>query len=414
MAIGTNVVVGFNATAVQAGFRKISSGFKSMTRGFANAGRAMLAPFIKLMAVLAPILGAAGMAKGIKDVIDYGGAVSDMANRLAISASDIVVIEEVFRRTGAAGKDVATTLQRMGKNMEAGIELPSSEAGKAMEILGITMENMAGMNLAERFEFVGKKIAGLEDAAVQARVSMAIFGREGGALINTFKTADAFDVARKSVGQLGETMNGMANKFDHISDAFGAVGLKLRQFFAGVASAILPTLTQLADFINGVDLTSFGKSLGNAFRVAIGAFENDRLGELILESLKYAAAKFGELMMTIADMVGQRLSDAVARSPLGKKLKLEESSRVDEYFEEDGKLMIKRGTQKTFGEFMDQNRGIFGSDKSMANLQNIATEATSAQTVEWLKKMDYTQNQILLYQKSVAQNTRNNNPQFAR
>lgn len=352
MAIGTTVKVGYDGTAVQRGLARIKMGFKALGRSVAMAGKAMLAPFVKLMAVLAPVIGVVGIGKGIKDIIDYGGAVSDMANRLGVAAKDIVLIEEVFRRTGVSTADVATTLQRMGKNIAYGLTLPTSEAGKAMEAMGISAETLKDLNMAQQFERVGLGISRLKTASEQARWGMAIFGREGAKLVNTFKTTDAFDVARKSVGQLGDTMDSLANRFDHISDAFGAIKTKIRQFFSGVALEMLPTLDRIATLINGIDLTGKGKGLGRFIELISASFREGNLGKLIWESFKFALVRMGEMLVGILDYAAEKftnaITDGIANTEFGASLGMKSGT----------------GARMTPEFYMERARGSLGSESS--------------------------------------------------
>lgn len=326
MAIGTKVNVGMNATPVQRGLAKIQRGFQHMSGRVKAAGRAMAAPFIKLMAVLAPLLTVGAFTRGIKGIVDYGGAISDLAARAGLTAQEIVVLEEVFRRTGLEGKDVATTLQRLGKNLKYGLELPTSEAGRAMAILGVEARNLEGLSLAEQFEMIGKKIGSMRDSGLQARAAMALFGREGALLVNTFKTSGAFDVARKSVGKLGANLDEMAGSFDHISDALGSIGLKFRQFFAGAAAEMLPTLTAMADRLNQLDLSDIGAGFGKFFNTIRGAFQEGNFGGLVAESLIYAVKMMGQELLALVQFAGEKFSNAVvdnvAKSELGAKLGL--------------------------------------------------------------------------------------------
>lgn len=325
--IGTTIKIGFDGNAVKAGFRRISAGYSRMVSGFKRIGRTMLAPFVKLMAVMAPILGGGAMIYGIKNILDYGGAVSDLANRAGLSAKKIVILNELFRRTGLEGADVATTLQRMGKNIEAGLELPSSEAGKAMEALNITVEDLAGMDLAEQFEFIGKKIAGMQSESEAARASMAIFGREGAKLINTFRTGGGMDMARKSVGGLAINLGRAADQFDHISDALGSIKVKFQQFFAGVAVQMLPVLEKLADYINQLDLSGMGKSVGQFFQGIADAFQTGTIKTWIDTTV----AKFNELMKGtmkfLADYFAYQITKALSKTATGKALGIHDPSR---------------------------------------------------------------------------------------
>lgn len=395
MAIGTSIKVSLDTKAIARGFAKIKAGFSRLSSSVKAAGRAMLAPFVKMMAVLAPLLGAAGFARGIKDVIDYGGAVSDMANRLSVAASDIVFIEEVFRRTGATGKDVATTLQRMAKNIGAGFELATSEAGKALEELGLKEADLEGLNMAERFYLVGEAIAAMSDASKQARVSMAIFGREGASLINTFKDRSAWEIARKSIGGLGDNLDESANKLDHISDAFGAFTLKMRQFFAGVMNGAMPVLEDLADKINEIDLSMAGQKVGDFIKVIRGLFQRGTLGETVLDSLKYAALRFGEIFLAVLEFGVQQTIKQLADAGV-PGIKDPTEARLVGTAKEIGGVIVPTGfaykegsPMKTMSEIMASKKGLLGSGEALSQVKGQVELGRKQASEKWLQEIGW-------------------------
>ena len=401
MAIGTTIKVALDSKAVAKGFAKIKAGFKRLSMAVKTAGRAMLAPFIKMMAVLAPLLGAAGFARGIKDIVDFGGEVSDLANRAGVTAKEIVILQEAMRRTGLEGVDVAKTLQTVGKRIHDGLEMPSSEAGRALKELGLTGEDFAGMNLAEQFEFVGSKITGIKDAGLQAKVAMGLFSREGFKLINLFKTAGVFDTAAKSVGGLGDNLNQTANKLDHISDAFGAFTLKMRQFFAGVVTSAMPALTALSDWINALDLSEAGAQFGSFLQTLKGAFSEGNFGKIVWESLKLAAVRFGEFLKSVLDFAVQQMIEALADAGVPGVKSAKESELVGTgkmvggVFVPTGFKNVEPKGLKTFGEFAEANKGVFGSGDQLGKVQNQVNIANLGATEAWLKKMDWNEQQIL-------------------
>ena len=411
--IGSTVKLGFDGTAVQRGFGKVATGFKALGRTVANIGRTMLAPFAKLMAVLAPIMGAAGMARGIKDIVAYGSAVSDLATRTGLAADQIVVLQELFRRTGLRADNVATVLQRMGRRTFVGLSKGTGEYADALRVLGLTQEDLAGLNLADMFELIAGRMSKLTNEGRRANVAMALFGDDGFKLVNTFKNAPAaFDMARKSVGKLGSNLNLMADNFDHISDALGAIGMKFRQFFAGLATEMLPVLNKMADTINELDLSDLGQQAGKFLEMIHGAFAQGRFGELIWESFKYAAAKLGEFLASVMEYAMNKALAALAKTELGKKLGMGKGANEHRFVTlPNGNKVIQAnyrtyadtpenrasilGQGMSFSDVMSNNKGMFGSTEAAASLRTLSKtlEANTRQEA-WLEKIGWSNEQI--------------------
>lgn len=424
MAIGTTIRVGFDSTRVQAGFRKIGAGFTRMTNGFKMAGRAMLAPFIKLMAVMAPILGAVGFARGIKDVVDFGGAISDLSARTGEAASEILVMQEAFRRTGVDGDKVATILQKMGRRSLDGVTKGSGEYADALDNLNLRSQDLMNLGLADRFQLIGKRIRGLRDESMQADVAMKLFGLDGFKLVNTFKDGSAFEVARKSVGGLADTMNRAAVRFDAVSDALGAIGLKTRQFFAGVAEMMLPSLERLADYINGLDLSKIGAQVGKVAQTITRMLEAGTLGQTVWESLKFAGVKFVEFMAGSMGYIVQELLEQLSKTSFGKKLGIKSATEASTEFTPTilpggigaipGFTTSTPTGLKSFADFQRENKGILGSTSLANSIGQKYKQAGDTESVEWWRKIGYSNEEIAETLRLIAnrQRTSKSQPYF--
>jgi len=320
--IGSTVKLGFDGTAVTRGFAKVSAGFNTLGKGMAAVGRTMLAPFVKLMALLAPIMGVAGMGKGLKGVIDMGGELSDMAAKVGGTVKQMVMLKEIFRRTGIEGDKVGTVLQRMGRRTLIGVQKETGEYADALNVLGLRNKELLDLSLPQRFVKIGQAMNELGDESLQADVAMKLFGDDGFKLVNTFKDfANVMRISRQSVGELGSNMDQMADRFDKISDALGSIGLKSDQFFAGMASEILPSLEKMADLLNQLDLTSLGESFGSFIKTVQASFENGVFGELVWDSLKLAGSKFAAFIASALEYAILKMLSAFGKTDIGKKIK---------------------------------------------------------------------------------------------
>lgn len=384
--IGETVKLGFNATAVHRGFAKVGAGFQALAGKMKMAGRAMLAPFTKLMAVLAPLLTVGAFARGIKDIVDYGGAVSDLAARLGIAADQVVYLQEVFRRTGLDQDRMADTLQIMGRNVYEALAYGTATYTRALADLSLEGKDLAGLNLAGQFELIASRIAALTNENQRASVSSTLFGRQGRALVNTFKSwNEVSETSRQSVGRLGDNMNDLAGRLDYVSDAMGAVVGKFRQFFAGLVKPMLPYLNEMADAMNALDLSGAGERLGQLGAKIADIFKSGQIGSAIWESLKWAGQRFIELLATAAIFFAEQLNEAISKTDLGKKMGIKsvtEQTSVPVFSGNPRSTPIRRITSKgrsvpTFGEINKEWEGKL-SGGSAANIRQIAAAAALA------------------------------------
>lgn len=422
--IGTTVKLSFDGSAVAKGFATVGAGFKALGAKMATVGRAMLAPFAKLMALLAPILTVGAFSKGLKDALDFGGAISDLSARTGIAAGEIVVLQEALRRAGMESSDVATTLQRMGRNVIDGLAGSSRQAAEALEMLGLDAFDLDGKNLAETFEIIGSRVAGLDSEFARASATAAIFGREGFKLVNLFKTSDFLNVARQSVGGLADTMNRSANAFDHVSDALGALGTKWRQFFSAVAETAIGPLTEVADKINSLDLTEAGQKVGEFAKTVRDMFSAGTLGSAIWESLKFAGARLIELLTAGMKYAAEVLNEAVSKTDLGKKLGVKSVTESTRTYSGEGQITRggPMGIQfspkytegpgrevKAFSDFYSEIKGTLGSQDAADKISAMRERAEMQRRIEWLQKSSVNDNAIKDLLRSIDRRLAGNN-----
>ena len=250
---------------ITARFRIDVAGVDAALARVAAATLAVQGAFAAANAALAPFQQAFG---AIKESLDLGGRLSDVSAQTGIAVGDLVVLRQAFDNAGVGADAVGPAINRMQKAL-AGVSEDGEPSNDALVRLGITMGEIRSLSPAEQFARVASGIAAIQDPTERAATAMKIFGRKGGEMMALFKDPEAMAVAAQQVGGLASTMQANAARFDSISDAFGAAGLKGQQFAAGLTAAIAPALDEVAAALNKTDLTGLGESVGAAAAAAI-------------------------------------------------------------------------------------------------------------------------------------------------
>jgi hypothetical protein len=283
------------------------SKFKSMAGGAAMAGIA--AGFAAAAAATV------GLAAGIKNVLDIGGALSDLSTRTGIAAGELRVLQEAFKQNGLSAEQVGPAVNKLQRALvEAGQK--GGEVARTFEGLGINLNDLRGMNAADQFQAIGAAINALPDPAARAAAAMQIFGRSGGELLTLFSNSGALTQAATTVGAQADLLTKNANMFDQASDILGSVGAKLEGFFVGVADQLVPALMPMLEAANGLDFAGIGQAIGNGIGFALTAITSGQIGNLLTAQLKLSGAQFANTLY--AGVIGamaflvQRMIDAPA------------------------------------------------------------------------------------------------------
>jgi len=303
--VSTKMVL--DTTGLNRGLKNAESSmskFKSMAGTAAMAGVA--AGFAAATAA------AAGLAVGIKNVLDIGGALSDLASRTGVAAGELRVLQEAFKQNGLSADQVGGTINKMQRSLvEAGER--SAEAARAFGSLGLNLDTLRGMSSTDQLQTIGNAIAALPDPAARAAAAMQIFGRSGGELLTLFSNSGALSDAATTIGSQAGLLTKNANMFDRASDILNSVGAKLEGFFVGVADQIVPAIMPLLEAANGIDLAAIGQDLGAAIAFALTAITSGQVGNLLTAQLKLSGAEFINLLVKgiygIIGFLAQRMID---------------------------------------------------------------------------------------------------------
>jgi hypothetical protein len=299
------------------------AGLKSVQGAISGAGRTIGSVAARAAAALAAIgapLTAGAFAMGIKNALDFGGAISDAAARTGIAADQLAVLQQAFIDGGLSADQAGQSINKMQRSIfEAGQAKTSSNASvEALRAIGLEVKDVIGLDPAAQFDKISRAIGATADPAARAAASMAIFGRSGAELQTLFRNPEALAKAAQRIGSQAGILGRQASRFDEVSDSFNAIGVKIRGFFIGIADKVLPQLEALAAWFDKLDLAPLGQRLGeqisSALNILVNGFRQNKLGDLATLGLKIAFGEsvnyLGGLLLGVVDGLGNALGAA--------------------------------------------------------------------------------------------------------
>jgi hypothetical protein len=108
---------------------------------------------------------------------------------------------------------------------------------------------------------IGEAITEIQNPAQRSAIAMEIFGKSGAKLLSVF-AAGGMDEVRKVLGNQAELLLQNAGVFGKASDILGLTGNKIRGFFVGIASEILPQLMDVLEKSEKLDFSKAGVTAG--------------------------------------------------------------------------------------------------------------------------------------------------------
>jgi len=267
-------------SANQISIRLGLTGLQEVTQGLKQVAEGVKSMLLPIAAGATAVLSIQKLTSGFKDVVEAGGKLNDMSQRIGTSVRNLVIQEQAFTDAGLSAENLTGSYAKLQDQLEMGFGGDSS-AVRAFTDLGLSIDEMVNLDPGEQFERVAKAIGSLPTPTERTAAAMRIFGKSGSELIPLFRNGGAMDEARAALGDLPALMERNAEVLDGLGDAFGRIPAKVRGLFAGVIDQLNPEIKKLTDLINGMDLSIIGKKMGALVRFAIDSWNESKFDEFV-------------------------------------------------------------------------------------------------------------------------------------
>jgi hypothetical protein len=232
--------------------------------------------------------------------MEKGGELMNLSANTGIAVRDLQILQRQFQMAGKGAEDVGPVMAKMMKGIEDG-----SAAGM-IKRLGLNMDDLRKKTPADQFRVIGEAINKLPDPAERATAAMQIFGKSGASLLSVFSSG-GFGEAAQQVGRQAEILGKDAALFKDVSEKLNLAGLKVQGFFVGVADRVAPVIKPLLDRFATLDLSGLGQQVGEFVSLFVQAFQDGKLGEVILTSMELSFANAANFLMGLLTAIGNAL-----------------------------------------------------------------------------------------------------------
>ena len=207
----------------------------------------------KHMAAFAAAAGAAATAAVYKFAA-FGDELHKNALRTGIAVESLSAMNYAAGQSGASVEAVAKSfagLARFTNDLRRG----SATAVDAMQMMGLELDDLAGLSPEQSYRVLADAIAGIEDPLLQGAAAQQIFGRSGRELLPMLKGGSAeIDRLTAKAQHLGtvfdqQTADSAAAVTDAMDDMSTALTAATVRFGAMFAPAVTAALTAMAGFV---------------------------------------------------------------------------------------------------------------------------------------------------------------------
>lgn len=259
---------------------------------------------------------AATASRAVGSLVSFGAAQAEVVDQTSKLAARLGMTYGDLAGLGLAGELAGVSLEQIGTAAtKADVALVkatkgSKTAAAAFGSLGLNVEQLAGMNAADRFDAIAQAIAGLPTEANRAAAAVQIFGRSGAELLPLFNSgADAIAGARAEAERFGLALtNAQGQGIEAMNDALTSAFQAVRGVIVQVVSQLAPYVKAVADAftsqIRGIGGENIGKSIADA--LISGA-------KYLAEVADFVVRNFREMFFAAADILGVSISEEAKR-----------------------------------------------------------------------------------------------------
>jgi hypothetical protein len=199
-------------------------------------------------------------ARHFSEAIQLGDDLVDLNAQTGVAIDKLMELQMAFDLNGMKAEQVQPVLSKM-QRMIADAGSGSADAAAKFAMMGIEIADIQGLNADEQLMKIGEAITEIQNPAQRSAIAMEIFGKSGAKLLSVF-AAGGMDEVRKVLGNQAELLLQNAGVFGKASDILGLTGNKIRGFFVGIASEILPQLMDVLEKSEKLDFSKAGVTAG--------------------------------------------------------------------------------------------------------------------------------------------------------
>lgn len=299
--MANTITIGADTSGFVSGVNRAQQSMRGLGQSIQNAmGGNMVATGI--MQALSQFLTLQGVmraatfaADGLREALQLGDDLVDLNAQTGIAIDKLIELQLAFDLNGMKAEQLQPVIAKMQRSI-ADAASGSEDAALKFARMGINIAELQGLTADQQLIKIGEAITKIENPAARSAAAIEIFGKSGAKLLSVF-SAGGMDEIRKLLGNQSAILLENAGVFGRASDLLGLAGTKVRGFFVGIASEIVPQLMQVIEESAKLDFSGMGQSIGRGFGTAL----------IIVEQIFDAIASAGQMIVKAFDMAANIL-----------------------------------------------------------------------------------------------------------
>ena len=186
----------------------------------------------------------AGIATLVSQTVSASKEIDNLARSSGLGAEGIQIFGRIAEESGGDMEDVADAAREMQLRLTEAANLGSGPAVDALRLLGVTLEELEGMNPAEQFALLRDRLSEVEDPARRAFLAEELLGGSSERLFEVVsRSSEAFKAQADAIRESGSVISddGVASAVA-FSESMGRLTDITKGLGVTLAEGLLPAL----------------------------------------------------------------------------------------------------------------------------------------------------------------------------
>jgi len=196
----------------------------------------------KALAVITAAAAAVGFA--VKKSLDSVDELAKSSRQLGMTAADLQAFRNSASLAGVSSDELTNAFRRLQVNIGQVTSKGTGPAKDALDRLGISLDQLRGLDAGQQFKVIAEEISKIPDPAVRAATATELLGRQGPRLL---EAANEFERIRKESEQLGLALTAVDTAaIERAGDAMSEISMIATGFIQKLTAELAPILEVIA------------------------------------------------------------------------------------------------------------------------------------------------------------------------
>ena len=307
---------------IRANWQSAKNGMNSVIKHASGLGNRLSGAFASAKNALGSVagmmgvgLGAAAAVNGMKKLIDKMDEIEDNAPKLGVSFAYFQKMQFAAERSGTSFQAVTsgfTKIKKLAGEAAAGLRSGTD----AFATIGLSAQQLQGMNTEQIFEEVTKRLNAMEDPMLRDAAASALFGKNFTELNNFL--ADHIELGKELEARGGVISDEHILAASAYKDVISNIGFSLQAW--AVNSGFIVQLAKIAEGLDAITTNSKKMEKLGTTNKALDEYDaNEGKVKWFFRKALNQASGLGIVgeMLGLNDKIGFNLGDKLFRRPTG-------------------------------------------------------------------------------------------------